>query len=479
MTERRRQDGDETRDMELGLQIVSRLHGLLRSAQLYDETNQAYQRQLAEFMEMLAGGLEQDEIAFVGMGEYFYINGTRLRANATQVALFRTLLGELESRSLAALRFMPGLTAAEVSTFLKLFVAARTPEQAERLPEEMTEAGILRLVPVRVRDLRTLATTPETTADDVQAERGRARAAYGRAVRGTRSLMARTARTGRPALRQAKRMVQPLVDSILKNEYSILGLTALKNHDEYTFAHCVNVSVVSTGMGHALGLSRDRLAHLGVAALLHDLGKIVIAPEVLNNPGRLSPDEWAQIRRHPIEGVRMIARMPGLSTLTLESMRVSLEHHMNVDGGGYPERAAETPLGVLSRIVAVADVFDALTAHRAYRARPFSAYEALELMLGPERRHFDPAVLWALVRTVSLYPAGTVMRTQSGRVVLSVSPNRADLQRPFCRVLARADGTVPDTAVPENLDPMPPDESVVRVLKPDEHDYRVDELLAA
>ena len=479
MTEPRHRDGDEARDMELGLQIVSRLHGLLRSARLYDESNQTYQRQLTEFMEGIAGSLDEDEITFLGMGEYFYINGTRLRAGATQVALFRSLLEELESRALAALRFMPGLTAGEVTTFLKLFVAARTPEQAERLPEEMTEAGILRLVPVRVRDLRTLVTAPETPTDDVQAERGRARATYGRVVRGTRGLMVRAAKTGRPALRQAKRMVQPLVDSILKNEYSILGLTALKNHDEYTYAHCVNVSVISTGIGHALGLSRERLAHLGVAALLHDLGKLVIAPEILNNPGRLTADEWAQIRRHPIEGVRMIARMPGLSMLTLDSMRVSLEHHMNVDGGGYPERAAGMALGVLSRIVAVADVFDALTAHRAYRARPFSAYEALELMMGPERRHFDPAALWALVRTVSLYPAGTVLRTESGRVVLSLSPNRADLERPFCRVLKRADGSVPDAAVPETLDPMPSDDRVAQVLKPDEHDYRVDELLAA
>jgi hypothetical protein len=132
----------------------------------------------------------------------------------------------------------------------------------------------------------------------------------------------------------------------------------------------------------------------------------------------------------------------------------------------------------LSRIVAVADVFDAVTAHRAYRARPLSAYEALELMMGAERKHFDRAVLWALVSTVSLYPAGSVLRTESGRVLLSLSPNRADIQRPFCRVLERADGTTPDPAVPETLDPMPPEERVVRVLKPEEHTYPVEELLA-
>ena len=479
MTEPRRRDADEAREMELGFKMVSRLHGLLRSARLYDETNQTYQRQLAEFMELLAGDIAQDEIALVGMGEYFYINGTRLRANAGQVALFRSLLEEFESRSLAALRFMPGLTSAEVTAFLKLLVAARAPEQAERLPEVMAEAGILRIIPVRARDLRTLMTAPEAPTDDAQAERGRARATYRKVVRGTRSLMVRTARTGRPALRQAKRIVQPLVDSIVKHEYSILGLAALKDHDEYTYAHCVNVSVIATGMGHAVGLSRERLARLGVAALLHDLGKIAIPPEVLNNPGPLTADEWAQIRRHPVEGVRMIARMPGLSTLTLDAMRVSLEHHMNVDGGGYPEREAGAALGVLSRLVAVADVFDALTAHRVYRSRPFSAHEALEVMMGPERRHYDAGALWALVRTVGLYPAGTVMETQSGRVVLSLSPNRDDLERPFCRVLVREDGTEPDPAVPETLDPMPANDAVTHVLKPGEHGYAVEELLAA
>src|SRR4029077_6562924 len=106
--------------------------------------------------------------------------------------------------------------------------------------------------------------------------RQRAQQTFWRAVFGTRSVLLRTAQTGRPALRQARRVVQPVVDSIMKNEYSIIGLTALKDHDEYTYAHCVNVSVISIGIGQALGLPRQALANLGVAALLHDMGKIAI-----------------------------------------------------------------------------------------------------------------------------------------------------------------------------------------------------------
>jgi hypothetical protein len=119
--------------------------------------------------------------------------------------------------------------------------------------------------------------------------------------------------------------------------------------------------------------------------------------------------------------------------------------------------------------VAVADFFDAITAHRSYRRRPLTSFEALSMLLGPEREHFDPAVLWALVKSVGLYPAGTVMLTKSNHVVLSVSPNPEDRRRPHCRVLVHPDGTTPPEDQPEMWDPMPATESVARVLQPEEH----------
>jgi HD-GYP domain-containing protein (c-di-GMP phosphodiesterase class II) len=269
------------------------------------------------------------------------------------------------------------------------------------------------------------------------------------------------------------------VDSIMKNEFSILGLTALKEHDEYTYAHCVNVSLLSVAMGQVLGLSRSPLANLGVAALLHDLGKIAVPTEILRKSGTLSPDEWASVRRHPLEGVKLITHVPGLSVMTLDAMWVNLQHHMNVDGSGYPTLAGPRPLKSLARVVSVADCFDALTAHRAYRPRAFTGHEALQQMAGPDRAHFDPAALWALVRSVGLYPAGSVLLTASGYRVLSLSPNRADLWRPYCRVLQRPDGSRPDTRSPETWDPMPATERVARALTPEECPVKVAPLLAA
>ena len=278
-----------------------------------------------------------------------------------------------------------------------------------------------------------------------QCERVRARKVFWRAVLGTRKVLLRTRQNGRPDLRQAKRLVQPIVDNIMKHEYSIVGLTALKEHDEYTYAHCVNVAVLSITMGQELKLSRQALADLGVAGLLHDLGKMAVPGEVLRKSGALSSDEWVLMKRHPIEGALMISRMPGLSNVMLDSMRACLEHHMNFNLTGYPEVKMEWGQATLSRIVALADCFDAITAHRAYN-RPRTPFEGLQILLGPNRVNFDPAVLWALVRSVGLYPAGTVLQTASGHVVLCTSPNPRDVTRPHCRVLVRPDGSAP----PEN-----------------------------
>jgi HD-GYP domain-containing protein (c-di-GMP phosphodiesterase class II) len=273
--------------------------------------------------------------------------------------------------------------------------------------------------------------------------------------------------------------VQPVVDSIMRHEYSVVGLTALKDHDEYTYAHCVNVSILSIGMGQTLGLPRQVLADLGVAGLLHDIGKIAVPGEVLRKPASLTAEEWALMRRHPLEGVKMMTRMPGVTPVTLDAMRVCLEHHMNFDRTGYPEVEGEWGQSSLARIVAVADCFDAITAHRAYSKRPRTPFEALQYLLGPTRVNFDPAALWALVKTVGLYPAGTMLQTDSGHVVLALGPSPKDVARPFVRVLMHPDGTPASTEPPEEWNPMPRIRSVTRVIRPEETSINTAEQLAA
>lgn len=469
-----RDDDQATRDF--GGELLARLHGLLRAGRLYDAKNRSFQQHLEEMRALLARSAGE-EVTLVSMGDTVYVDGVRLRGKPAQLGLFRAVREEFESTGLGALRFLPGIGTEEWLAFLALHTRTKKSAAKDRLPEDLVEAGVLRIVAVRASDIRTLMPeTLEESGDD--GERARAKQNFWNAARGAKAVFTRAAQTGRPAIRQIRRLVHPIVDSILRDEHSIVGLTAIKEHDEYTYVHCVNVSVMSVAIGAALGLPRPVLANLGVAALLHDLGKISVTPEILNKPGRLTREEWDEVQRHPLEGVKMMARMSGLSTLMLDTMRVSYEHHMNVDGTGYPKPQEGEQMGALSRVVAVADVFDALTAHRAYRHRPFTGYEALSILIGPERSHSDAAVLWGLVKSTGLYPAGTVMRTHSGHVVLSVSPNPFDTRRPFCRIIARPGGDW-DAAAADRWDPMPDDEQVDSILLPEEHGLPIDVMLAA
>ena len=470
----------ERREEELGPQFLLKLSAVVRTARTHDVANQAFQRVLQDLLGVISALLkDEDECALVAVADYFYLDGHRIKASATLLPVYHGLLGEFERRAIGGVRFQHGVNAPELERFFQLFMAADDPAMAAQLPVAMAEARIEHILTVPASELDADDLARELTDHKEKTERGRAKRVFWRAVLGTKNIVLRARQTGRLDLRQAKRLVQPVVDNIMKHEYSLIGLTAVKEHDEYTYAHCVNVSVLSVGMGQALGLSRQVLADLGVAGLLHDVGKLAVPGDVLRKPSRLSQDEWEMMQRHPLEGVKMTMRMPGLSALTLDTMRVCLEHHMNFDRTGYPDVAHEWGQATLSRIVAVGDCFDAITAHRAYHRRPRSAFEALQYLLGPTRVSFDPAVLWALVRTVGLYPAGSVLHTNTGHIALVLSPNPEDARRPFCRILIEPDGEKPTPEREDLWSPMPRSVNVVRVLKPEEFEVSIAEELAA
>lgn len=466
---------------EQGASLLVRLSALLRTARTYDVSNQAFQRQQQEFLGVLRPLLEdQAEVPLVVVADYFYLGGVRIKARSEILGAYHGLLAELERRQIGGLRFLNGVAEAEVERFFQIFVAAEDRAVAEHLAETLREAAVtnIALVPASELEAEDLGRDLDNEPKH-QADRRRAKKVFWRAMMGAKKIVLRAKQTGRPDLRHAKRLVQPIVDSIMKEDYSIVGLGALKDHDEYTYAHCVNVSVLSIGMGQTLGLPRQALADVGVSGLLHDLGKMTIPGEVLRKPGKLDAEEWVMMRRHPIEGALMIARMPGLSPVMLDAMRACLEHHMNYNRTGYPDIDLEWGQATISRLVAMADCFDAITAHRAYDTRPRSPFEGLQLLLGPTRVNFDPAVLWSLVRTVGLYPAGTVLQTESNHLVIVTAPNPKDVTRPFCRVLVHPDGGTPAADAPEFWEPMPETERARRVLKPEEHPPDTREALAA
>ncbi len=250
----------------------------------------------------------------------------------------------------------------------------------------------------------------------------------------------RGAQAGEPLpIRHVKRTVQSLVDVVLEAEPVILGLTALRAHDTYAFFHSVNVCILSVGLGKRLGLDRDRLVDLGLAALLHDLGKAAMPAGILTKEDKLTPAELAQIQTHPHLGVRELLRFGGLNPQLYPAMVGCFEHHLNYDGSGsgYPRTEEPYRPHLFGRIVAIADCFDALSSKRAYRKQAQPHDRTLAYLLSQSGTKFDPVLLKLFINLIGVYPIGSIVRLRSGRVgvVVSSPPEPSRCHRPRVRLL--------------------------------------------
>jgi len=252
-------------------------------------------------------------------------------------------------------------------------------------------------------------------------------------------------RMGRtPNIKKIKRVVQGIVDQILNEETSLVGLTTIRDYDEYTFTHSVNVCIFSVALGRRLGLSKLQLYDLGLAALFHDIGKSRIPVDVLNKPEGLSEEEWLLMQSHPWLGVLALFQVRGQQDLPYRSMVVAYEHHMKTDLTGYPRPVRQRQMGIYSRIVAVADGFDAATSRRAYQTVPMSPAEVLQGMRDNPRRGMDPVIVKAFINLTGLYPVGTfvVLDTFELGIVHAVNPVPEMMSRPIVRVVSDASGNV-------------------------------------
>jgi len=223
--------------------------------------------------------------------------------------------------------------------------------------------------------------------------------------------------------------VMHVVDGFLADSSAAPGpsllLATIQNHDEVTYYHSVNACLLSLAFGRYIGFDHDDLRLLGLGALLHDVGRVVIDEAALNNPGRLTNEEWAQVRLHPQEGAMtiMAAAGPGQDI----AAAVALEHHARMDGGGYPDLAGRAP-HTFSRMVSIVDAYDAITSHRPYRPARTPG-EALAILLEGAGPQYDPNLVRLFIEMMGMHPPGSLLRLSDGRVVMVVSGHDAVLVR--------------------------------------------------
>ncbi|HUL00663.1 MAG TPA: HD-GYP domain-containing protein [Nitrospirota bacterium] len=238
-------------------------------------------------------------------------------------------------------------------------------------------------------------------------------------------------------MRRINATVQIMVDNVLDNRDALLGLTNIKMYDEYTFAHSVNTAVLAISLGSFLSFGKSQIAALGVAGLLHDIGKVNIPYEIINKPDKLTDEEWEIVKRHPIEGALILSSIPGVTKL---AMVAAFEHHQHGDVQGYPwidDRLQQHPY---SHIISLADAYDALTAARVYYKVQISPEEAIRIMVKKRGTTFDATLVKAFVNMMGIFPTGTLLKLDSGEIGLVMHQTR-DLMRPRILILTKFDGS--------------------------------------
>jgi len=386
-----------------GRAFVQALYAALRALKLYPLDNQTARAAIKDLDEATARLLLlEGRITLQYVGDFCFLNDLRLRIDLTSYATFGGVGRALRRHGIGQITVEPEVTASEWVAFLSLLL--EEPRGADPYTD------VLRRMEVsQIRHLGVAPWAEEGAPRPVDAAKEAAKATYFQSVVAAREAL-QGARMGQGiALRRVRRAVQSIVDQVLTNEASILGMTALRDYDEYTFTHSVNVCIFSVALGKKIGLSKSQLFELGLCALLHDIGKTRMPTEITTKAALLTDEEWATMREHTTEGLLLLLTLPNFSEMPLRAPLVAYEHHMHVGLTGYPTNRRPRRMGLLSRIVAVADGFDAATSRRSYQAVPWTPDRVLQEMRDNPRRGYDPLLVKAFISLTGIYPVGTLV----------------------------------------------------------------------
>ncbi|MDD5329244.1 MAG: HD-GYP domain-containing protein [Sulfuricella sp.] len=235
-------------------------------------------------------------------------------------------------------------------------------------------------------------------------------------------------------LEQVEPVVEQLTDSIFRNKDALLSLARIKQKDDYTFLHSVSVGTLLISFCRALELDRDTIRLAGIGGLLHDVGKMKVPDAILNKPGKLTEAELRTMKSHVVHSRDILSETPGIAQASLD---VAAQHHERHDGSGYPLGLKGSEMSVYGQMAAIVDVYDAITSERCYH-KGMEPTVALRKMFEWSKFHFNPELVHAFVRTIGIYPVGTLVMLESGKIGIVIEQREQNLVQPLVRVVFNA-----------------------------------------
>jgi putative nucleotidyltransferase with HDIG domain len=417
---------------QLADELLRRFAAALRSGQLYSRNHPIITRNL----ESLAAAVNLlhtlDTSVVVGIvGDEVIVDDMPISRGENTLGLVR----RLKQIGVERVTIDRGVTSDELATFLDAVSTLEVTAGAEPPPFPA-------LPHIRVGRV----TVAQRAATD-QADMESFRRLYTEAVSVAESVWESAKAEGQPDATIARSMIDGLAQAVSQNRTALLALTTLKNYDNYTFTHMVNVSILTMGQARALRIDGPLLREFGLAALMHDIGKVRTPLEVLNKPDKLTDEEFTIIKRHPVDGAEILRATPDIPTL---APAVAFEHHLRLNGTGYPHDIERKALNLGTMLCSIADVYDAMRSQRKYQqAHPSD--RVLEVLRRSDGHEFDQHLVRRFTQLIGIYPVGNLVRLNTGEIAVVVLIHAPDPRRPKVRVIVDRGGTRLDIPYDVNL----------------------------
>jgi putative nucleotidyltransferase with HDIG domain len=303
-----------------------------------------------------------------------------------------------------------------------------------------------------------LTAPPKTAEEEFQSELNEALRLY-ESAKQTTQVVFKQARLGKTLdMDKCQDLVEEITASLQRNSNALLSIVRLKRADEYTYLHSIAVCTMMVALGRTLGMDDVSCKEAGLAGYLHDVGKAFIPLDILNKPGKLTDQEYRVIQRHPILGYEYLRSSSSVPDYVSEVCR---HHHEKMDGSGYPNKQVGNQISIYSRMAAICDVYDAVTSDRPYKTGwdPAESVAQMSSWAG----HFDRSIYLAFVKTLGIYPIGSIVKLQSGRTAVVIRQNYQDLTKPVIKAFTTTDSVdVVESQIIDLSDPAQDDVIVER-----------------
>jgi HD-GYP domain-containing protein (c-di-GMP phosphodiesterase class II) len=430
----------EERFAKLGMEFFRLLYATLKTASLYEANNNRYISQAKEFRQLVAEVFtEGNKLSFVYRGGYFFLNNFRVALDTSDQEASEYFSEKFIALNIDGFEISHQADSREIDRFIFSFTHFKAGDDPVESFEQLKE----RLDKLQIENIH-LVKISEKNADQPKEidknSKARARKVFFQAI-GTVQDIISQAKTGAGInLTKTKRVVQGMVDQIIEDEPAMMELTILRDFDNYTYIHSVNVCVLSLILGHHLNLDKRRLSDLGVGALLHDIGKIDLPASLINKTETFDDMDWQQMRMHPVYGVKSIIRTRGTDRSSVRAIATSYEHHISYGGGGYPELLQKRTPCLFAQIVAICDTFNAMTSGRVYHKRRMSGDEVITNMVNRAGKDFNPLLLKVFINVIGVFPVGSVVRLNNDEVAIVSRNNPDNLESPEVKIIADRDG---------------------------------------